>query len=177
MCLDKYCDSTMYEGVDFLQGELSDVNGKQQYDLMIFNHSFEHMNNPIDILTQVEYLLKDDGICLIRIPICENHVWNQYKEYWRNIDAPRHYFLYTPRSLSYLCKKAGLKIKKIRWDSYAGQMQVAENYYREDQGKKPIEIINDTLSKKIRFWHKTNVINKSRIGDQACFYIIKASNK
>lgn len=172
-CIDKFCIESPYDNINFVQGELADIEGEKKYDLIMFNHSFEHIENGLETLQNVERLLKEDGICLIRIPISENYVWNKYKEYWGNIDAPRHYFLYTPRSLSYLCKKAGLAIRKIRWDSYGGQMQVAENYYNEEHGGVVREITNASILEKIMFWHKTDKINRKKIGDTAAFYYSK----
>ena len=50
-CVDKYCPKCQYDDVDFVNGEIFDINEK--YDIITFNHSFEHMENPIDVLIKV----------------------------------------------------------------------------------------------------------------------------
>lgn len=63
---------------------------------------------------------------------------------------------------------------KKRWDSFGGQMEIAENLYNVEHGGAIQEIVNDTLIKKLHFMRKSNVINRKKIGDTAAFYIKKA---
>ena len=53
-------------------------------------------------------------------------------------------------------------------------MQVAENYYNEEHGGVVREITNASILEKIMFWHKTDKINRKKIGDTAAFYIVKS---
>ena len=92
--------------------EISDT-----YDVIMLNHSFEHMDNQENILLHIRRILNDDGTCIIRIPTVSSDAWDKYKEHWIALDAPRHLYLHSIKSIRYLCDKCGFKIDKIVYDS------------------------------------------------------------
>ena len=91
--IDKYADNISSPVWEFIKGDLS-VARKIKYDLITFHHSFEHMSEPYAVLRNVRALLKEKGICIIRIPVFGKRAWKLYGTDWYQIDAPRHYFIY-----------------------------------------------------------------------------------
>ncbi|MDO5576430.1 MAG: class I SAM-dependent methyltransferase [Fibrobacter sp.] len=100
----------------------------EQFDLITLNHSFEHMPNPHEILEHCKKILSKDGRILLRIPVVDSFGWEHYGEYWPNLDAPRHLFLYSTKSLELLVQKFNLQIEKKWYDSTAFQFWGAEIY-------------------------------------------------
>lgn len=84
------------------------------FDLILFHHSLEHMQNQIETLTMVRRLLGTNGVCKISIPIAGSDPWRRYREKWIELDAPRHLYLHSAKSLAIAAKKSGLSISTIR---------------------------------------------------------------
>lgn len=82
----------------------------------MFHHSFEHISDPLEALETVRSLLAPNGRCLIRVPVVS---WarNEYGANWVQIDAPRHFFLHTEKSMEILAEKVGLEITRVEYDS------------------------------------------------------------
>ena len=162
------------------------LNGCKLFDVIMLHHSFEHMDNPFEVMSDIRRLLKDDGLCIIRIPVSDSYAFDYYKENWVQIDAPRHFFLHTNRSMEIITEKSGLKIESIENDSHEFQFIGSEQY------KKGIPL-NSRLSyfvpiyKRLFFNKKhsfsKNVIkeykqqakklNEKGLGDQRIYYIKK----
>lgn len=168
-CIDKFCPDSPHTSINFIQCDFQDMDASKQYDCIIFNHSFEHMQEPRQVLAKVKKLLRTNGVCLIRIPVCECEAWNMYKEHWYQIDAPRHYFLYTERALRKLCAEFDLQICKVIYDSGLSQLLTSEYYKNTNLSLK--EIQEKTKQQEKSYKKIRNQLNKSGRGDQAAFYI------
>jgi SAM-dependent methyltransferase len=163
-------------GLNILKKFINDIEIK--FDLILFNHSFEHIPNPIETLIKVSELLSKDGICLIRTPIASSYAWKKYGSNWVQIDAPRHFFIYTIDSIEILSQKCGLKIKEVIYDSTELQFWGSEQYakdiplyssisYRNNPGKSIF-----TKREIAYFKKKAQELNDKKLGDQAVFYLI-----
>ncbi|WP_321906125.1 methyltransferase domain-containing protein [Paraburkholderia tropica] len=80
----------------------------ERYDFIMVHHSFEHMAEPKDVLGSLHRILQPTGQLILRIPLVDSHAWRNYGVHWVQLDAPRHFFLHTVRSVQLLCDKAGL---------------------------------------------------------------------
>ena len=79
-------------------GTIFDIAG--QFELIMFHHCFEHMEQPFGILEKVYSILRDkNSYCMIRIPISTCYAFERYNENWVQLDAPRHFFLHSPNSM------------------------------------------------------------------------------
>ena len=163
------------DGAKVIRGTISDLD--QEFDLITFHHSFEHIADPIETLKSVHRLLSKKGICLIRIPTVSSYAWEHYRENWVQLDAPRHFFLYSVQSIHLLAKKAKLKLLKVVYDSGVSQFADSEQYLRD------IPMVSDKshskknplfTKKQMRaFKKKARQLNSSNQGDQAAFYLQK----
>ena len=116
-CIDLYADTPAYDNLDFRKCTVMDIDDHEKYDLILMNWAFEHMDHPHEILEKVKFILSQKGLCLIKIPVLGNKAWNMYRENWTGIDAPRHYFLYSPFTLEWLCGEHGLQVEKVLFHS------------------------------------------------------------
>ncbi len=116
-------------GVKVRKGGLEDLSG-EQWDVIMFHHSFEHMPEPNAVLAMAASMLSPGGRCLIRIPVL-GWAWTHYGVNWAQLDAPRHLYLHTIKSFQRLTDAAGLEIQRVEYDSSELQFWVSELYTRD----------------------------------------------
>ena len=117
------------DGVHLMAGELNGVEG--QYDLIMFHHSLEHMAEQVSVLEHARARLAAGGVIVVRIPTCESLAFDAYGAEWFQIDAPRHLFLHTHRSIRRVASRSGLAVEKIYCDSQPMQFW-ASDMYKDD---------------------------------------------
>lgn len=88
------------------------------FDLVIFNHVLEHMENPVDILKKANQVLKKDGAILIDVPSFASLSARISGAGWRYILPKEHRWHFTPKSLTALLGKSGFRI--IHWETHSG---------------------------------------------------------
>lgn len=123
---------TLEYGIKLYKQSIMDFDKKSKYDLIMFHHSFEHLTeNPFDVLKKVYTLLKNSGFCIIRMPTTSSYAWEQYKEHWVGIQAPRHIMIYSIRGFEILAKETGFKIDSISYDSTFFSFVASEQYKKD----------------------------------------------
>ncbi|WIM05076.1 MAG: class I SAM-dependent methyltransferase [Candidatus Nitricoxidivorans perseverans] len=98
------------------------------YDLIMMNHSFEHMPDPVAAMTHIADHLAPGGRALVRLPIAGGHAWRTYRENWFQLDAPRHLVIPTVRAMHLLAEGAGMEVERCFFDSKADQFLASEAY-------------------------------------------------
>lgn len=97
--IDPYVPERQKCAVEIQRKPISELSEQQLFDLIIFDHSFEHIKHEAETLDEVRRLLSKTGTCLIRLPMKSEFIWRKYGVNWVQIDAPRHFFVHTQRSL------------------------------------------------------------------------------
>ena len=149
------------------------------WDLVMFNASLEHMPDQSQALAAAARLLADGGTSLVRIPIVSSYAWEHYGVNWVQLDAPRHLYLHSVKSLTLVAQKAGLKIDRVLYDSTAFQFWGSEQYVRSI----PLHSERSWLESPSRsifsradirtFRKRAEQLNRQGRGDQAAFYLKK----
>lgn len=172
-CIDKFCQKPAYDNIKFKKCEITQLDDGEKFELITFNSSFEHMDNPHEVMEKVKNILSDNGICLIKLPIFGSTAWELYKENWYQIDAPRHYFLYSKKSMKYLCMRHGLKITKVFYNSGAGQFFISKHYRDTDLSLGDINKRFQALPRNKRKMYSrfAQIADNEQSGDEAWFYI------
>lgn len=166
-------------GVVIWKRTLNEIN--DAYDLIMLHHSFEHMPHQSQVLKDIHRLLNSNGYVLLRIPVASSYAWRVYGEDWVQLDAPRHLFLHTEESLSILARQAGFEITSVVYDSTGFQFWGSEQYKRDiplRHERSYAENPHSSLFTKgeLRTFNtKAQHLNEERDGDQACFYLRKAT--
>ena len=170
-------DMKYSNGLVIRKAQVNEVNEEQ--DLFMFHHSFEHLPNPLETLETVYRLLPLGGICLIRIPLVSSEAWKKYRTNWVQLDAPRHFFLYSLDSLHILAEKAKFKINEIVYDSDEFQFWGSQQYLRgiplmaeNSYGQNPAKSIFSHEEIK-NFKAMAHELNWSSQGDQAAVFLVK----
>lgn len=160
---------------------------QQKFDLITFHHSFEHLENPVDVLKKAASLLTNEGMCLIRIPNIESWSFRFFKEHWSGIHPPYHLFLPSKRGMEILCENSGFKIVDIRWEQlvesflrsscysldFASHDEFGTRTMLKDQplGNRTIPIFT---KQEITFWKaKTKKLVQDKLSDYIAYYLRK----
>lgn len=156
---------------------LSDINGS--WDLITWHHSFEHVADPLKELVKTSYLLSENGRCIIRTPVIDSWAWENYKTDWVQIDAPRHFYLHSVKSMETLAEKTGLSVEKVEYDSTAFQFWGSEQYRKDmslnDERSYYVKPRRSEFNKKaiLQYKRKAKNLNIQGRGDQAIFFFQK----
>ena len=166
----------VYEnGVKIFKRQLGEL--KDQYDLIMLHHSFEHVPNPAEVMRQIGERLAPGGQAIIGIPVASSYAWKHYGVNWANLDAPRHFFLHTKRSLKLLAKGAGLLLERVVDEGNDEQFWWSEQYARDIPANDPRSLKSSPLKTilaypKIRACRaKAEELNAKGEGDLACFHL------
>lgn len=165
------------KGVQVLKKSVDESS--ESFEFIMLHHSFEHVPNPIETLKALHKKIEHDGLILIRIPIVSSFAWRKYKTNWVQLDAPRHLFLHSIRSMEIITKQVGFKIESIVFDSNAFQFWGSEEYMNDIPFYGPKSYRNGidgsifTENDIKKFQMKAEELNAAREGDQACFFLRK----
>ena len=149
------------------------------FDFVMFHHSFEHLDKPHETFEILSKLLKNGGKVLIRIPVIDSYAWENYKTEWIQLDPPRHFFLYSVKSIEYLAEKYGFETDDIIYDSTAFQFIGSEQYKRDIPFMGSNSYFQSStghiFSKEelAGFQKKADELNKIKQGDSAGFLLKK----
>jgi SAM-dependent methyltransferase len=169
--LDPFIEEDIYypNGVKIFKKEILDID--ENYDFIMLNHSFEHLENPKIILQKIFDCLNPGAFVLIRIPVASSYAFRKYGIHWVQLDAPRHFFLHTPTSINRLAEDTGFKVVKTIYDSTSLQFVGSEGYVNNI----PLKDMDNVFSgKQIKLFEKeAKRLNEIHDGDSACFYLYK----
>jgi len=165
-------------GVKVMKKDLKELK-PHFYDMIMMHHVLEHIDQQKEALADCRNLLKDDGCLMIRIPLI-GEAWKLYQEDWVQLDAPRHFFLHSLKSLQILAEDSGFEIKHTVFDSTGFQFWGSELYKKEiplfsaedDFKLFAIEKIFDPDELKA-YERKAEQLNVQCKGDSAAFYLYK----
>jgi len=172
------------EGVDFVRGTILDLPRRPEWDLIMLHHSFEHMDNPREVMDAIAGLLAEGGHALIRMPVVPNQAWTRYGIHWVGLDAPRHLIIHSRRSVEQLAAASGLKLDRMLYDSTSFQFWASELYARDvplhGEGAQrgflglAVGAVPDGLKGLAAYEAQARELNRRCEGDQAAFYLSRA---
>lgn len=159
----------------FYKGDIFTIDNKK-FRLIMFNHSLEHIFNHYQMLEKAKELLYEEGTILVRMPVI-NKAFENYRENWVQLDAPRHLLIHSLKSFETLCKELNLVIYKVIFDSTEYQFMGSEQYKRDITHYAPnsykVDSDNSIFTKKEikKFKNLTTKFNNLGLGDQCAFFL------
>ncbi len=139
-------------------------NLEDKFDIITFNHVFEHVENVNETLKICYELINNNGRIIIRIPVKDSYAYELYKENWIQWDAPRHFQLLTKKAITILSNQNNFELMDYYCDSYKLQFTGSEKYKRHLSYQTPNSVF--TKSELIEFTEKSIELNKEQKGDQ-----------
>jgi len=81
----------------------------EYFDVVILNHTLEHLENPLSILIKAKSLLKKKGIIFIDVPNFGSLSARLLGKHWAYLMPEEHIWHFTPVTLKKLIRKSGFK--------------------------------------------------------------------
>ena len=104
------CEEAIARGVSTVLGTLS--NGSETlgggFDAVVFQHSLEHVDEPLEDLQAARRQLRPGGLVLISLPNFGSWQARRFRADWFHLDLPRHRCHFTARGIETLLRRAGL---------------------------------------------------------------------
>lgn len=97
-------------GVIVIRQPFEKVNFKERFDLIIFNHTLEHIKDPLGALEKAKRLLKLKGTLYIDLPNFDSLSANLFKGSWSLLLPSEHLWHFTEKSFVELFQKLGFGI-------------------------------------------------------------------
>lgn len=145
------------------------------FDAIFFHEAFEHLADPSATLRHAKAMLKPDGRIVISTPVADAYAWRTYGVDWFALDAPRHLFIPTRKSMRLLADAAGLTVSKLVDDSIVLQIWASEQY-RQDVPLNDPRTVEFEWSPRRKEWERlTRELNARGDGDHATFLLEYAS--
>jgi len=83
------------------------------FDTIIAWHSLEHLPRAWQVIEQASRLLAPGGILLLAMPNPNSYEFSVLKSMWMHLDAPRHIYLFSIKTLVNLCESLQLQPLEI----------------------------------------------------------------
>lgn len=104
-------------GIDVHPGTLDDTPwDDDSFDAVVFNHSLEHVPDPLGDLRAAERLTRAGGLVAVSVPNFGSWQRRLFGSRWFQLDLPRHLNHFDRRSLPALAERAGLAQHRV-WSS------------------------------------------------------------
>ena len=139
-------------GIPLAKRQLNELPG--EYDVIMFNHSLEHVRDFVGTLKAAREKLSAGGCCLVRVPTTSSEAWETYQENWVDIDAPRHIVIPSRQGMTMAADRVGLRVSQVFDDSTFFQFIASEAYRRD------VELSDPKL-----FWKMLRVFGPKRLWD------------
>lgn len=164
-------DRFVLPGLKLRRGGLDEVVGR--WDLVMLHHSFEHMPEPRATVRALAALTAPDGAVIIRTPVADSWAWRHYGVDWVQLDAPRHLFVHTTRSIEELAHACGLRVYRSFRDSHGFQFWGSELLKRDlplrDNEAQISAIFGEAALQD--FERRAAELNSVNEGDSACIVL------
>ncbi len=177
--LDPYIDVDINYPNSFTIHKASLSEFSETQNVVMFNHSLEHMPDQRQALEDAARLVASDGVVIVRVPTVSSYAWRHYGTDWVQLDAPRHLFLHSRESMQIVASQAGLEMFDCFYDSEAFQFWGSEQYRQgislfadHSYAKNPDHSLFTKADIK-RFRVRATQLNMSGDGDQLVFYFRK----
>lgn len=131
---------------------------EKHFDVITLWDVIEHLPSPKTLLNRVHKILKPEGYLVIRVPNGDSLDYKIFGKYWAGIDAPRHYIIYTKKTLSDFLEGSGFSV--ISYNNKIGSyfnFLTSLEFWLKDSKIKPstiqtiINILSTTIIRGILF--------------------------
>jgi SAM-dependent methyltransferase len=125
-------------GLDIFNGTLLEAKfAADSFDYVRSNHSFEHVPDPVEVLSEIYRILKPGGKLFVGIPNIDSIPFQIFGKYWWYLGAPVHTYNYTIPTISTLMQRSGLVVERVHFNSnFASLLGSLQIYVNRNNGKK-----------------------------------------
>ena len=124
------CEEAGARGVATVQGTLTTRVVDGPFDAIVFQHSLEHVAEPLEDLQIAHELLAPGGLMLVSLPNFGSWQARRFGADWFHLDLPRHRSHFTPYGLATLLQRAGFDRPQITTSTSADGLPMSLQYRR-----------------------------------------------
>ncbi|MBG0858096.1 MAG: class I SAM-dependent methyltransferase [Bacteroidales bacterium] len=100
-------------GVDVISQEQISALPTSDFDCITLWHVLEHLHEPFKYVSEIQRLLKPEGICVAALPNCDSYDAHHYREFWAAWDVPRHLWHFNPASFRSFAESKGFTVIRM----------------------------------------------------------------
>lgn len=109
------CATARSRGIEALEGTLASVELEgESFDAAVFNHSLEHVADPVRDLGATREALRRGGLVSLTVPNFGSWQSRRFGSRWFHLDLPRHRTHFTARGVTAALERAGLEPLRVR---------------------------------------------------------------
>jgi SAM-dependent methyltransferase len=127
------CAVARERGVRTVAGTLTTATVEGAFDAIVFQHSLEHVAEPLEDLRHARERLAPGGLVLVSLPNFGCWQARRFGTAWFHLDLPRHRSHLTPAGLRALVARAGLDVAATGTTTSADGLPMSLQYRRYGQ--------------------------------------------
>lgn len=111
---ERACSTTSKKGFRVYCGDVFNAKYDDNFfDVINTSQVLEHVPNPFQVLTELNRILKPNGLLQVDVPNFSSAAARVFKTYWINLDVPRHLYHFTPRVIKKMLIQTGFEVERI----------------------------------------------------------------
>lgn len=126
----------------------------EEFDVVTLWQTLEHLRDPLETLREINRILKADGLLAISVPNIDSYQARIFKAKWFHLDAPRHLYQFSPRTIGGLLKNTGFDLQAVnhscRRHNYVG-LRMSLLYALQSHGRRPLTAESRPVADKCGF--------------------------
>lgn len=159
------------------RGDVHSVKGT--YDVILFNHSFEHLTDPEAAVKRCADLVSPRGIVVIHLPSIHSREFVKFKQDWWGLHAPYHVSLPSREGIELLAARCGFKVVDTICTSRFDHYLYSEDYSRDIEDRSPNSVRRKLESGTFDKQRQSSLsklactLNKTLAGDWVAYYLVR----
>jgi len=102
------------KGHQFFCGPIEAFRPREKFDFVLLLNLIEHVADPLQVMRQVNSLLTDQGVVLVKTPNYDALDARLFRHgNWGGYHCPRHWVLFTQESFGRLAQASGLQVQSL----------------------------------------------------------------
>lgn len=101
----------------------------KSFDIITMFQSLEHIYDLTELFSEINKVLKDDGLLYICVPNSAFFEARLFGPYYYNLEVPRHMYFFTAKSLEALLLKHGFKVSSLLKESLCEMASTPASFY------------------------------------------------
>lgn len=160
------------------RSDIHSVDGT--YDVILFNHSFEHLPDQEVAVRKCAQLLSSGGTVVIHIPNVHSPEFARFKQNWWGLCAPQHFALPSRKGIELLTARCGFKVTDTVYTSRYDHYLYSDDYSRDiadtDMNSVRRQLEDGRFDKKRRLSLSKLAysLNKTHAGDWVAYYLTRS---
>ncbi len=172
--IDPYIDNEIDHPFFVWKKRLSELDPSLKFDIIIYSHSLEHIDNPREELIQAKSRLSSNGIIVVILPTVSHYFLKEFQENWVSIEAPRHLSIPSFFGFAILSFLTDLKIVYYESTSEPVNFFISRRFKRSKTipKSKTLGIVNTFLNPRFYYYrHLSRKLTESNDGEVSIFFL------